>query len=63
MCPKTKHEFPLEKVVNDALFVEAIKELLQSYLATLSGSSEGSFEHNFDVMMDLREWLKNRHVS
>ena len=63
MCPKTKREFPLQKVVNDALFVEAMVELLHSYKATLSGSSEGNFEHNFSVMMDLRAWLEDKHVS
>ena len=63
MCPKMKYEFPLQKVVNDALFVEAMEELLRSYKATLSGSSGGNFEHNFSVMMDLRAWLEDRHVS
>ena len=62
MCPKTKHEFPLQKVVNDALFVKAMEELLHGYKATLSGSSEGSFEHNFSVMVEVREWLKDKHV-
>lgn len=56
----TRRDFPLESIENDALFVEAVKDLLHSYRAMLSGVSEMEFEHAFGVSIELAEWLGDR---